>query len=55
MLIPLVPLAALIALAKPGPESLKGLIPLITWPCALGAQIVTFRRILRPGFLGETP
>jgi hypothetical protein len=52
MLVPLVPIAILVAITKPAPETALHLARAVAWPLAFGAQIWVFRRLLRIDYKG---
>ena len=51
LLVPLVPIAMLIALAT-SPERAISLVMPLGWPLVIGAQVFTFRRLLRLEYKG---
>ena len=47
MLLPFIPIAAVVAAVRPGPRTAMNLAAWLTWPLAAWAQIEAFRRLLR--------
>jgi hypothetical protein len=52
MLMPLVPIAIVVALCKPAPATANALAKWVAWPLVLWAQITAFRQLLRIDYKG---